>query len=176
MFPELRQTRFRNSAEFYSLYLLVWQMDKDKFILRDRRRSKMAFELLRQLSTGVDQLRDQLRRAIPGKPAQRLYQEYLLTVQGDTDSSANRERRATILRNLLWSLYDRKDERRGFTTEQRRIIWHSEDKRLCAKCRRPLSWGDFSVDHIMAHARGGRTSLRNAQPMHRNCNASKGAR
>jgi hypothetical protein len=38
---------------------------------------------------------------MPGKPAQRLLQEYLLTVQGDTDSSANRERRAAILKNLL---------------------------------------------------------------------------
>jgi hypothetical protein len=176
MFPELHQTRFRNSAEFYSLFMLVWLMDREKFILRDRRRNKVGFELLKRLSTGVDQLRDQLRRGIPGKVAQRLFQEYLLTVQGDTDSSANRERRSAILRNLLWSLYDRKDDRRGFTTEQRRIIWHSEDKKLCAKCHKPLSWNDFSVDHVLAHARGGKTTLKNAQPMHRHCNAAKGAR
>lgn len=176
MFPELRQTRFRNSAEFYTLFLLVWQMDHEKLLLADRRRNRIAFALLKKLSTGVDQLREQLRKASPGKPAQRLYQEYLLTVQGDTDSAANRERRATIFRNLLWSLYDRKDDQRGFTAEQRRIIWNSEEKRLCARCHKPLDWKDFSVDHIIAHARGGRTTLRNAQPMHRRCNSSKGAR
>lgn len=176
MFPELRQTRFRNSAEFYTLFLLVWQMDRDRFLLADRKRNRIAFELLKKLSTGVDLLREQLRKAQPGKPAQRLFQEYLLTVQGDTDSAANRERRATIIRNLLWSLYDRKDERRAFTAEQRRIIWNSEDKRLCPRCHKPLHWKDFTVDHIVAHARGGRTTLRNAQPMHRRCNASKGAR
>jgi hypothetical protein len=176
MFPDLHQTRFRNTAEFYSLFLLLWQMDTEKFILRDRKRSKIAFELLKRLSTGVDQLRDQLRRAAPGKPAQRLYQEYLLTVQGDTDSSANRERRATILRNLLWSLFDRKDAKRGFTTEQRRILWNSEDKKICARCKRPLAWSDLSIDHVLAHAKGGRSTLRNAQLMHKNCNSSKGAR
>ena len=28
MFPELRQTRFRNSVEFYSLFLLIWQINQ----------------------------------------------------------------------------------------------------------------------------------------------------
>lgn len=176
MFPDLKQTRFRNSAEFYSLFLLVWEMNQHKFILKDSRRNQAAAALLRRLSNGVDELREQLRRAKPGKPAQRLFQEYLLTVQGDTDSSANRERRASILKNLLWSLYERKDEKRGFTAEQRRIIWNSEEKKMCAKCRKPLTWDDFTVDHILAYARGGKTSLKNAQPMHRRCNSSKGAR
>ena len=176
MFPDLRQTRFRNSAEFYSLLLLIWDMNQNKFVLKDRRRNRIAFELLRNLSTGVDKLREQLRKAIPGKPAQRMYQEYLLTVQGDTDSSANRERRRAILSGLLWSLFDRKAEKRSFTSEQRRILWNNEEKKNCAKCGRPLSWNDFTVDHIIAYAKGGKTSLTNAQLMHRDCNASKGMR
>lgn len=174
MFLNLNQTRFRNSAEFYSLFLLIWEMNNELFVLRNKRRNRIAFELLKKLSTGVDQLREQLRKAIPGKPAQRLYQEYLLTVQGDTDSSANRTRRAAILRSLLWSLYDRKDEKRTFTNEQRRIIWNSDENRLCAKCHRPVKWEDVTIDHILAHTKGGKTNLRNAQLMHRHCNASKG--
>jgi hypothetical protein len=175
MFPDLQQTRFRNSAEFYTVFLLIWEMNTSKLVLTDRKRNRIAFELLRRLSTGVDQLRDQLRKAIPGKPAQRLYQEYLLTVQGDTDSSANRERRRAILYNLMWSIYQRKDEKRLFTSEQRRILWNTDEKRVCAKCKRPLTWDDFTVDHIRAFAKGGKTSLKNAQLMHRGCNASKGA-
>ena len=97
MFPDLRQIRLKNSAEFYSLFLLIWEMDANGFALTDRKRNLIAFELLRKLSNGVDGLRQQLRQAVTGKPAQRLFQEYLLTVQGDTDSSANRERRAAIL-------------------------------------------------------------------------------
>ena len=176
MFHELRQTRFHNSAEFYTLFLLVWEMRDQNFVLTDRRRNRIAFEMLRKLSTGVDQLREQLKKASIKRPPQRLYSDYLLTVQGDTDSSANRERRREILKGLLFSLYERKDEKRAFSAEQRRIIWNSDDKRTCAKCRRPLTWGDFTVDHIIAHTRGGKTDLKNAQPMHRRCNSSKGAR
>jgi len=176
MFPELRQTRFHNSAEFYTLFLFVWEMNTEGFVLKDKKRSRIAYVLLRKLSTGVDQLRDQLRKAVTAKPAQRLYSDYLLTVQGDTDSSSNRERRREILRNLLWSLFERKDEKRVFTSEQRRIIWNGDERVLCAKCHRPLKWEDFTVDHIIAYARGGKTVLKNAQPMHHRCNASKGAR
>src|SRR5260370_40843940 len=34
----------------------------------------------------------------------------------------------------------------------------------------------LTVDHILAYAKGGVTRIRNAQPMHRRCNSSKGAR
>jgi hypothetical protein len=54
MFPHLQQTRFRNSAEFYTLFLLLWELNANEFILTDRKRNLIAFELLRKLSTGVD--------------------------------------------------------------------------------------------------------------------------
>jgi len=73
-------------------------------------------------------------------------------------------------------LYERKDEKRGFTSEQRRIIWGTDDKQVCAKCKKPLSWNDYTVAHILAYSKGGKTSLKNAQPMHKRCNSSKGAR
>lgn len=176
MFPDLHQTRLRNSAEFYSLFLLVWEMDRERFILTEKKRNRIAFELLKQLSTGVDTLREQLRRAKLVKPGQRIFADYLLTVQGDTDSSANRERRREILKGLLWSLFDRKDENRSFSAEQRRIIWHTDDVKKCARCGRNVTWAEFSVDHVKAWSRGGATQLRNAKPMHRRCNSSKGAR
>jgi hypothetical protein len=176
MFPGLRETRFRNTVEFYSLFLLVWEMMRENLVLNDAKRNRVAMEILRKLSTGVDRLRDQLRKAETGKSVDRLYQQYLLTVQGDTDSSSTRERRRELLKSLLFSLFERKDEKRLFTPEQRRIIWNSEEKRLCAKCKKPLNWDDFAVDHVIAHARGGKTSLKNAQPMHKRCNSSKGAK
>lgn len=176
MFPDLRQTRLRNSAEFYSLFLLIWEMEQAKLVLVDRRRNRMAFELIKRLSIGVDTLRDQLRRAASGKPAQRLYQDYLLTVQGDTDSAANRERRRNLLKHVLWSVFERKHERRVFSEEQRRILWNSADKPVCAACGKPMSWEDATIDHIKAWAKGGATGLKNAQLMHRACNSRKGMR
>ena len=176
MFPDLGETRFRNTAEFYSIFLLIWEMHREKFVLTDRKRNDMAFALLRKLSTEVDRLRDQLRKARPGRVQQRLYQDYLLTVQGDTDSSANRERRRVLLKGVLWSLFERKDDKRTFSIEQRRILWNSDSQRICPGCSRPIAWQDVSVDHVRAYTRGGSTSLANAQLMHRHCNASKGAR
>ena len=175
-FPELRSTRFRNVVDFYSLFLLVWEMRNNKFLLADRRRNRIADSLLRRLSTGVDELREQLRKAIPAKAFQRLYSDYLLTVQGDTDSAANRQRRSELLKGLLISLFERKDDKRTFSAEQRRILWNSDDKRNCARCRKQLSWNDFTVDHIRAYMRGGRTTLKNAQLMCRSCNSRKGGR
>ncbi len=176
MFPSLRSTRFRNSVEFYTLFLLIWEMDKDNFVLADRKRNRIAGQMLVKLSTGVDELRDRLRKGVPGKPADRLFQDYLLTVQGDTDSSATRERRRELLRNLLRTLFDRKDDKRAFTAEQRRIIWNTEEKRACTKCKEPLSWENFTIDHVVPHSKGGKTSLDQAQLMCRSCNSRKGAR
>lgn len=176
MFPELRQTRLHNSAEFYTLFLVVWEMDRDKFVLADKRRNRIAFAILRRLSTGVDELREQLRHVRIARSAPKLYADYLLTVQGDTDSSANRLRRREILHNLLFSLYDRKDDKRGFTPEQRRIIWNTDERRRCVKCHKVLTWANFTIDHKFPYAKGGKASLKNAQLMCRPCNSKKGAK
>lgn len=124
----------------------------------------------------MDQLRDQLRKGTLPKGVQPLYRDYLLTVQGYTDSAATRQRRRGILYGLLGSLYERKDEKRTFSAEQRRIIWNSEEQHHCRKCRKLLTWDDFTIDHIIAHVRGGRTSVPNAQIMCRSCNSRKGGR
>ena len=177
MFPSLQQTRLHNSAEFYTLFLLVWEMDKENFVLADNRRNTLAFELLRKLSIGVDELRQRLRDVKPAQQSVKpLFSEYLLTVQGDTDSSRNREQRRQILKKLLFSLYERKDDRRSFTPEQRRLIWNSDQNHLCVECKKSLTWNDFTVDHIIAYAKGGKTSLKSAQLMCRSCNSRKGTR
>lgn len=176
MFPDIRETRLRNSVDFYSLFLLVWKMNAAGLVLTDRRRNRIAFALLRRLSFGVDDLRERLRKAEPGKAPDRLYQQYLLTIQGDTDSAATRERRHELLKGLLWSIFERKDANRLFSSEQRRILWHSEEQKKCARCGRRVTWSDFTVDHAKAWSKGGPTSLSNAKIMHRGCNASKGNR
>lgn len=173
MFPGIRQTRFHNSAEYYSLFMLVWELNHSKLILKNRARNEMAFELLRKLSTGVDELRDQYRQAKASKP-QPPYSDYLLTVQGDTDSSATRQRRAKILSALLKPIFEHKDSKRAFSAEQRRILWNSDAQRKCVGCNRNLTWDDFTVDHVKAYVRGGKTRLSNAQLMCRSCNSRKG--
>lgn len=176
VFPDLRTTRFHNSAEFYSLAMLVWEMKRDGFVLNDRKRNLVAQRLLRDLSAGVDDLRERLKKAQGPKAGAGIYSDYLLTVQGDTDSAASRTRRREILQNLLVSLFTYKDGKRLFTLEQRRILWHSDQNKVCPVCSKPLTWDTVSVDHILAHTKGGRTTLKNGRLTHRRCNSSRGAR
>jgi hypothetical protein len=175
MFTELKVTRFHNTAEFYSLFMLIWEMNQQKLVLTDRKSNRLAFELLKRLSTGVDELREQYRHARPVKP-QPPFSDYLLTVQGDTDSAATRQRRVNIIRALLQPLYEYKDGRRIFSQEQRRIIWNNDNAQKCVVCRRKLSWEDFTVDHMVAYIKGGKTRPDNAQLMCRSCNSRKGGK
>jgi 5-methylcytosine-specific restriction endonuclease McrA len=176
MFPKVRETRFANSADFYSLFMLVWAMDRQGLILRDRRRNRQAEQLLVRLSLGVDMVRRQAKRAEGARDDQRVFRDYLMTIQADTDSQANRKRREEVLRGLLAGLFEKKDERRGFSPEQRRLVWHSDERKRCKECGAVLTWDNFTIDHIKPHTLGGRTSIKNAALMCRTCNSQKGAR
>lgn len=176
MFPDIKTTRFANSADFYSLFMFIWELDREACILSDSKRNKQAQNLLIWLSNGVGAVRQQQRKAEGANPDQRLFADYLLTIQGDTDSLATRQRRAEILKKIFGGLFEKKDEQRGFTIEQRRLLWHSEDRKRCPKCQTPLSWTNFTIDHIKPHALGGKSTLSNAALLCRSCNSRKGKR
>ncbi|MBV6402423.1 MAG: hypothetical protein CNIPEHKO_02735 [Anaerolineales bacterium] len=176
MFPELRSTRFANSAEFYSLFMLIWEMDQDKFILNNSRKNKQAQILLKWLSNGVDLVRSKISKAEGAQPDEQIFANYLFTTRGDSDSAATRNRRADILRQILGGLFEKKDEKRGFTLEQRRLLWNSDESKKCPNCKKTLSWENFTIDHIKPYSLGGRSSLSNAKLMCRSCNSKLGTK
>jgi hypothetical protein len=176
IFPNLKTTRFRQLSDFYTLAFLVSQLEAEGRILTDRRRNRLAADLLAAFSTGVDQIRERQKRAQGIKPGEEVYRDYLVTVLEGTDEISQRKRRATILRSLLESLFARKDADRLFSVEQRRILWNTTAKRVCGACGKALTWEDFTADHINPHSKGGRTRLDNAAVMHRRCNSAKGNR
>lgn len=176
MFPELPTTRFRQLADFYSLVVLLAKFDRDGLILTDKRRNGIAWELLCEFGKGVDELRDRQKRMEKVQDGDQDMRAYLLTVAEGTDSETNRRNRERVLRGLLGSLFETKDAKRTFSEEQRRLIWHSTAKPRCTSCRTNLGWADFTVDHVFAHSKGGRTSVKNAQLMCRSCNSAKGNR
>lgn len=159
IFTNIFETRFRNLVDFYSLVFLVSRLQHEAFVLSDKRRNAVARELLAAFSTGVDQLRES-RRSWNAAPVElEIYREYLLTVEQGTDKEAQRKKRHNILYGLLASVFERKDDRRLFSVEQRRILWNSTADKVCIECGKTLTWADLTADHVDPHSRGGRTEL-----------------
>ena len=176
MFPKLSETRFRNSVDLYTLFMVVWDLEREGAILTNSQRNRQAEKLLTWLSDGVDEVRTQIRKAQGAKPDQQVFADYVLTIQGDTDSLTTRQRRAALVGKLIGGIFEKKDDKRGFTEEQRRLIWNSTDAKKCSSCNYKLSWSNFTIDHVKPHSKGGRSSATNAALMCRSCNSKKGNR
>lgn len=174
MFPKLKTTRLSQVTDFYSLAVLVGKFEQEGFILTDFRLNQLAWDLLKAFSTKVDDVRELQRKARGARADQELYRDYLLTVSQMTDDVNQRRKREQILRGILGSLFAKKDSQRGFSPEQRRIIWNSSSKRVCTECGQKLTWEDFTIDHIDPHSKGGRSRLDNAALMCRKHNSAKG--
>ncbi len=63
VFPDMRSTRFANSADFYSLVVFLSDLDRQGCILSDSKRNRQAQKLLVWLSNGVGAVRQQQRKA-----------------------------------------------------------------------------------------------------------------
>lgn len=176
MFPRLAVTRFHQVSDFYSLVVLMAKFEDEKMILADRRRNRLAWDLLVAFSNGVDRVRELQKKVRGPKPEEETYREYLLTVLQATDEISQRRKREEILRALLESIFVKKDSDRLFSPEQRRLMWNSTTLRKCQECGKSLTWQDFTIDHIDPFSKGGRTQLGNAALMCRKCNSAKGSR
>ena len=176
MFPKLLQTRFRQLSDFYTLTVLMAELEAEGLLLSDQRRNRLAQDLLVAFSTGVDRVRELQKKAKGPSTGEEAYREYLLTVLEGTDEISQRKKREAILRGLLESLFERRDSARLFSQEQRRILWNTHALRKCSFCGKQVTWDDFVVDHIDPFSKGGRTRLENAAVAHRNCNAAGGAK
>jgi hypothetical protein len=176
MFPKLKETRFRQLSDFYVLAILISKYEDESFILTDKNRNKLAWELLKEFSNGVDRARLKHKKVEGIADADGIYREYLLTVSQATDEISQRRKRMSIIDNLIRNIFARKDKQRGFTMEQRRIIWNSTEERTCQECGVVLTWDDFTIDHIDPHSKGGRSEIENASLMCRKHNSAKGNR
>ena len=62
-----------------------------------------------------------------------------------------------------------KDQERLHDVEQKRILYFRQ-KGLCAGCNRPMDFKNTSSHHVIAHAKGGKTTdLDKAQLLHEAC-------
>jgi hypothetical protein len=177
MFPDLSKSiRFSKVSDFYSLAVLIQTFEAKGLILNDKKKNGLAWELLTAFAAGVDEL------ALASKklelktlsPRDELLRQYLSAVREASDSEPNRQKRHSILEGLLQPLFEKKDEQRLFSSEQRRILWNTAEERVCAVCGCELDWNDFHADHIKPHCLGGMTTLDNAAILCATHNLAKG--
>ena len=176
IFPRIAETRFTRVSDFYTLFLLVWKwIYVKKYVLSSKDRNELAEAYLRAFSHGVDVVSEKQRRLNAVTDEERPFADYLLTVKEGTDRIDQRQKREELLDGVFQGCFDQKDFRRSFSATQRRIVWAESNKR-CSKCKAKLQPNRYHVDHIRAHARGGRTRLSNAQILCPKCNREKGAK
>lgn len=176
MFPDLSTTRLHQVVDFYSLVVLIAKLESEGAILIDKKRNALAWDLLRAFSVEVDKVREQQRKVQGTTSDQEVYRDYLMTVSQMTDDISQRRHREKILRGLIGSVFAARDAQRGFTAEQRRVLWSSTAEKHCKACGVKLSWQNFTIDHVDPHSRGGRSTLENAALVCRPCNSAKGNR
>lgn len=176
MFPKLKEIRFKQLSDYYVLAVLVAKYEDERLILTDKKRNKLAWDLLTEFSNGVDRARLKQKKVEGVDESDSIYREYLLTVTAGTDEISQRRKRMVIIDNLIKNIFAIKDKQRGFTKEQRRIIWNSTEERTCDECGEVLTWDDFTIDHIDPHSKGGRSEIENASLMCRKHNSAKGNR
>ena len=104
--------------------MLISKFEEEGLILTDRKRNRLAWDLLVTFSNKVDDLRERQRKLEAIKPEQELYRHYVQTVLQATDEYNQRKARESILKGILGSLFAKKDSQRVFSSEQRRLMWN----------------------------------------------------
>jgi hypothetical protein len=177
--PDLRTTRYRQAADFYSLVMLLnsYREEGRTITAHDSGRNALAADLLRDFGRGVDEVNDLSKKGKGASAFQEPFRLYLMTVREGTDSAAQRRARERVLRELLDGVFDDLDPTRAFNAIQRRILWHPSATKDCAFCHnRVARWEDLAIDHIQPYIKGGKTDLSNAALAHKKCNAAAGAK
>ena len=176
LLPDKGSSRFSKVSDFYSLVVLVARfMRRNCGAVLNEDTAAEAKNILRLFGILVDKLRQQQRDIRVKMSMSEQVRDYLLSVQANSDGLHQRTVRNRILDGLLHPVFEIKDPRRLFTAEQRRILFNSEIKKVCYLCEKPLSFDEATIDHLIAYAKGGKTSLANGRICHGNCNSRKGA-
>ena len=177
--PKLRTTRFRNLSEYYSLVLVVWQLQQDGRDLSASDGRRNAEILLTNLSNDAYRVQVDRKKIKSLGRIPNVVRDYLMAVEQGADAKSQRKKRDEIIYNLIESVFREKDSQRLFSREQRSLIWNSTKNQRCSnrKCEHPrLDWDNFQVDHITPWSKGGRTDLSNAALLCKVCNRKKGAK
>lgn len=107
--------------------------------------------------------------------------EYRALTSFSTDGEESVKARLEFIEKRFFLAYpdiETIDTTRAFTPEQRLAIFRKDDGHCQLKLRcngEKLSWGEWHADHVIAHSKGGKTTVSNGQVACSACNLTKGA-
>jgi|GEM_PF-4723321 len=142
---ELRTTKFNSLNGFLSLF----EFFHDYLCKRNFSLQKEQFENVRETLYWF-QLNIKQDGIGVGK-------EWFDCTQQGGDTLNSRHKRKEILESLLRDFFNKKDLRRSFSKDERKIAWNSSDRRCQnPKCNKLInSFEEFDLDHIIPFDRGG---------------------
>lgn len=161
----LPSTRFKNKSDFYSLFRLLFETNKEKYSYNGTINSELKNVLLFVTSHATEDTKIEVMR------------KYWESTREGSDTLKNREYRNEVLGSLIKPLLIPKDKNRNFSENQRQIIWHLAKKKTCFLCKKPIKdYEDYEPDHIIPWSKGGFTTVGNGQITHSTCNRRKSNR
>ncbi|MDB4189803.1 DUF262 domain-containing protein [bacterium] len=166
MEEDLKTTRFKNKADFYNLFYVLYDLTQNK----NYKISSDKFEPIRKVLI-------ELSKNVKIESSNIELVKYFEKSVNAGDVIANRKFRHNILTNIIEPFCISRDERRHFSDFEKEFLWHSSQDKKCGICGEVInSFDDYQIDHIKAWDNGGDTDLSNAQLAHASCNKSKGNR
>ena len=163
IFSDIKSTRWKNKADFYSLFLAIQDL-LENYIFPAERYEEIADKIIKfdkEISLYGENSKDTLAK------------EYYASISKHTTSKENRAKRHNNLRKIIIPFLIARDKKRNFNEEERRILWMVSNDKKCAICGNEVKWEDYEIDHIKPYSKGGFTELKNSQITHKKCNASK---
>lgn len=176
LLPDIRSTRFKRLADFYTLVVLFARYLREGKALRNAKAEREARYLLERFGVLADEAYKSIREFDRNAEIDPNALAYIQTVRDNVDAATHRRDREKIVDNILKNVFDQKDRHRMFTEVQRRIIWANTKRKKCYKCGRELKWSNFEIDHVYPYSKGGKTTIENSAIICKRCNCKKGAK
>ena len=148
---DLKESLFGVRTHFVSLFLAVFLLCQDNFLLAD-----------------IENLRRDLLDFIENQPP-----KYKESSMGGIRHKERRRVRIKLLIKILKKHAKKLDSKRLFDEKAKKRLW-SAKKYKCKLCKKRIhDYSHCCVDHILPWAKGGKTNIKNAQLAHRYCNLEK---
>jgi len=166
IFDDIKDVRWHYKHDFYSLFTAFAELS-DSYHFPENKYSKIRSKLV-IFGKKVDMLStDEGKKKRPSIDVR----QYFEAVHEHFTNKPQREKRTTLIQELIIPYLKNQDTRRDFTEYERRIIWAHSKTKKCHICHKiVVRYNEYEAHHKIPFERGGKTELKNGVVTHKRCN------